>query len=241
MFNNAPFPDEIHQMDGDAWMYGIANDRPAASSRRTTAHPPTPALRRAATAGLTETGWSLSEVASLATKAARGAGLPWGVAADAARAVRRLSEHGLPGAEALAQDLQEQVPGGTVLIGCALADSATMDGASLVRPVVPILLAACLQDCVSEGEVALLHGENGELLGKVSRTGFADFEPESLAPNLVRISIETGTLSTQKVPRIDQITPKALERLNAFAARTYAPATEASRAKGAGAGVLDND
>lgn len=37
------------------------------------------------------------------------------------------------------------------------------------------------------------------------------------------------------------VDPKLWERLQAHAARTYVPATEASRLKGAGAGLSDND
>jgi hypothetical protein len=41
--------------------------------------------------------------------------------------------------------------------------------------------------------------------------------------------------------RVPEIAPEAFATLNELAARTYAPATDASRERGAGAGLSDND
>ncbi|NNF70737.1 MAG: DUF3726 domain-containing protein [Rhodobacteraceae bacterium] len=52
--------------------------------------------------------YSLNEIASLSKRAARGAGYDWGLADEAARAVRWLSARHLPGPEALARLLALQ-------------------------------------------------------------------------------------------------------------------------------------
>ena len=46
--------------------------------------------------------WSLGEIRALAIKAARGAGMPWGMAEEAGFASHWLLQQGLPGTELLA-------------------------------------------------------------------------------------------------------------------------------------------
>ena len=50
--------------------------------------------------------WSLGETAALATKAARGAGMPWGLADETGVAVSWLHAHGIPGLAALCRYLK---------------------------------------------------------------------------------------------------------------------------------------
>ena len=88
MFNDAPFPDEIATMDGDAWMYGTPDSKAPPSAPAGTATGEI-ASGPASDSVPTNTGWSIGEIASLSVKAARGVGLSWGVAAEAGRAVRR--------------------------------------------------------------------------------------------------------------------------------------------------------
>ena len=59
----------------------------------------------AAPAGGGEALLSLAEMEALAVKAARGAGLSWGMAEEAGAAVRWLASHGLPGPEVLLRHL----------------------------------------------------------------------------------------------------------------------------------------
>lgn len=81
---------------------------------------------------------SLGELQALATKAARGAGLSWGLAQEAGWAVRWLEARGLPGAAALAEALPDGAP--QIPIGAALSDGALaaapaeMVGHPLLRP-----------------------------------------------------------------------------------------------------------
>lgn len=60
----------------------------------------------AAPAGGGEALLSLAEMEALAIKAARGAGLSWGMAEEAGAAVRWLASHGLPGPEVLLRHLE---------------------------------------------------------------------------------------------------------------------------------------
>ena len=115
---------------------------------------------------------SLNEVAATAKKAARGAGYSWGMAEEAAAAVRWLAACGT---EALTTD-------GTRLGGTSLPE---------------------------RGDVDISFG---------------------------------GALETPRAP-MSRATPapEVWAALNAFAERTYAPASEASRLMGAGAGTNDND
>ena len=144
-----------------------------------------------------QTDLALGEVASLAGKAARGSGHSWGLAEDAADAVRSLARFGLPGPEALLAALGCDPAEDPILIGVALSDRA----ASLCQdgPAAPARGACVIAQAL------------GEL-------------PEGLAPH-----------SRANVP------DAVIAGLNAFAAKTYAPATEASRKRGAGAGETDQD
>jgi hypothetical protein len=54
--------------------------------------------------------WSLGETGALALKAARGAGMPWGVAEEASEAVIWLQARGLPGVSALCRYLNWYQP-----------------------------------------------------------------------------------------------------------------------------------
>ena len=49
--------------------------------------------------------WSVSEASSLAIKAARGVGMPWGIAEEAGFALRWLTQSGAPGVTALCRYL----------------------------------------------------------------------------------------------------------------------------------------
>lgn len=180
---------------------------------------------------------SLGELEALCVKATRGAGRAVGVAEDAGRAVRWLTARGEDGAGALVQLLRATdgafaanivpaIPALTPIkqaicplaLGGYLSDVGEIpDG--LIGPVwTPILLRPFLANLTQSG---------------VDIAPEADTDPVTLclaprskpqAATHSRATLQTATLDV----------------LLAFAARTYAPATEQSRA-GAGAGVPDND
>ena len=206
---------------------------------------------------------SLNEVEVLTKKAARGAGYPWGLAEEAGKATRWLHQFGLDGCAALAgllgdvdgSDLMDWAPvtgahwsagGGTlcpIATGAALSDRAgDLAGSDLqFGPTAhPLLLAPFAawsakaadhtvslkwQDCtvVTDGEAVSISGTPNAARGEVT----------------VATGAPLGTLlarSSRAAP-----TPEAVAKLTEIAGRTYAPATEESRMRGAGSGLSDND
>lgn len=182
---------------------------------------------------------SLGELQSLCVKATRGAGRAVGVAEDAGRAVRWLTARGEGGADALVQLLK-------ATDGAAATDlipdlpSLTPVGQALC----PLALGGYLSDALPD---ALPKGVIGPVWSPILLLPFLS----DLAPHGVNIVPEqtSNPASITLHPRDTRhaathtrahLAPETLEALLAFAARTYAPATEQSRA-GAGAGVSDND
>lgn len=207
--------------------------------------------------------WSMAEAKSLATRAARGGGLPWGLAEEAGFAVQWLQAHGAPGAEALALLLEWQsLPGNDfspvwmfdnvsepagvfnpIALGAALIDANRCNCSGLGRVCQPLLLVpfiAAIAPATGSrliwNDVSIEIGHNGVQVPARREILFADTascylsaaDDDEFAPTLTR-------------ERVTNDDAAAIARLGAFAARTYAPATEASRLAGAGAGLSDND
>lgn len=198
---------------------------------------------------------SLGELEALAKKAARGAGLPWGLAEDAGRAVRWLDAFGLQGSAHLASYL-------------ASDRGARPDDLSAVwssdGPLCPITAGASLSDCArrfSRGETLRLRdvshpllilpfvGSAAILAHRTLTVGWARTDgcclDLSTAPGIdpidITCEVDTDLGKAQEPTQRAEIDAATFERLTSFAARTYAPATEASRRLGAGAGNSDND
>lgn len=212
--------------------------------------------------------FSLAEVEAMAKKAARGAGYSWGMAEEAAAAARWLCAHQLGGVEALAFALERmdgaswanhapQKLGGSwqaragalcpLCAGAALADSAQLwadEGKDMAHVMAPLLLLpfaaiAARQlgqtvtltwkdlRAVTDGHSLSLHAENA-----------ADLSGEAHS-----LSLQTGGTVSNAIPHQSRAhpSPDAWAKLEAFAQRTYAPETQESRLKGAGAGLSDND
>lgn len=208
---------------------------------------------------------SLNEVEALAKKAARGAGYPWGIAEETGKAVRWLCAAGVDGCEVLAEyltgcdgtDLSARIAvQGSVwsssgdrlcplLAGTAMSDLAdTLKDRDIRLECVvhPILLApfaglsarhlgdplflewdgACV---ATDGKALVLRGETGASVATVTARVETSFDHAHRQPTCSRANPDEDTLSA----------------LNRLAHRTYAPATEASRLSGAGAGLSDND
>ena len=202
--------------------------------------------------------YTLSEIETAAKRAARGAGLPWGIAEEAAQAVRWLEGYGLPGVSAFA-GLLPKLDG---------KDCRRLGPASLVQPwggeggpLCPCMTGAAMSD--HRGLLAA-----GLDLGPT-------FAPILLLPFAARVGVvevkwagtrcivseqgvyaEGETLLAVDV-RAVHCTPSAAMRLDDrprgliphgdwavlsdYGARTFAPDTETSRTSGAGAGLTDND
>ena len=131
---------------------------------------------------------SLGEAESLITKAARGAGYPWGLAAEAGAAARCLIASGSVEAEAAFAEFLEAAAG-------AMPDAAHC----------PIRLG-------------LLRADGGEQDIKSTDWPLIEAAFSARPATAARCTISVDIYA----------------RLDALAARTYAPATEESRARGAG-------
>lgn len=210
---------------------------------------------------------SLNEIQSAALKAARGAGLSWGVAEEAARAVRWLEARDLPGAAGLAALLARinrgdadptpetdgdmwRGPDGWVSglhAGIALADLAgeiEEEGALIIHDVAEPLLflpfaAMAAQVCGAPLAVAWPRCE--KMLSDGDIVGAVPV-PELVhdAPALEVRVINAPALSPAPKPeaRSVEVDDASWAKLEEFAKRTYVPESEESRLRGAGSGTL---
>ncbi len=192
---------------------------------------------------------SLNEVEGLAQKAARGAGLAWGLADDAGRSARWLAAHGVDWASSLLALLDTSPPPSScpLLHGCLLADSAAAHAqftfAHIVAPVwllPPLFLAAA-----QHGQAFALH------IGGIDVGGMP---PLAAAPLPALAALESAQVEARiggAAPLLPFAFPLAqgrpriaaalAARLNDYAARTYVPASAQSRARGAGSATRDDD
>lgn len=214
---------------------------------------------------------SLNEVESLASKAARGAGRPWGIAEEAGKATRWLCAAGLPGGEALAVLLGRTdgiahttlSPVGTdtarwrtarggplcpLFTGAAICDLAGGIGAGRALVLGPIFLPLMLLPYVvmaaDAAQTALSISWQGARLSRSPGGSVLDAATAALGlPEVSEVRIACGTIHGVPLHRGWRagITAGAFDILGAFAHRTYAPDNAASRLAGAGAGLSDND
>lgn len=211
--------------------------------------------------------FALNEVEAMAKKAARGAGHSWGISEEAGKATRRLCAWGLDGCAVLATaleaidecDLARRAPTALIgewtakdgefcplLAGAALSDAAALwkaDGLCLQNVVAPTLLlpfAAMAAHALGvpvtvrwDGVEATTDGDSLALNGGGT----------ALTATAARVTVSAGDTHPTPCAPAHRATPRPEDwaALGEFAQRTYAPATEASRLKGAGAGLSDND
>lgn len=214
---------------------------------------------------------SLNEIESLCKKAARGAGLSWGLAEEAGKAARWLSAHGLNGPALLAAQLQRDD-------GCAYPQLVPQVGAQAWQVpgqvMCPLIAGVTLSDHAyllrSSGQIQLMHVAHPQLLMPfVSATarqlnlglllswegcrlvfspdggtflkqpeGFADACAAQVSCTCITTAMDTASPLAGTIPDL----PEAIQTyLDHLAARTYVPASEASRLLGAGSGLSDNN
>ncbi|MEO9827443.1 MAG: DUF3726 domain-containing protein [Paracoccaceae bacterium] len=209
--------------------------------------------------------FSLNEVEATAKKATRGAGYHWGLAEEAGKAVRWLCAHGVDGCGALAEALGKfdgaslsnitpatnssewYATGRTLcplMTGTALSDrvdaiqNSPIRASRVAAPNLLLFFAANMAaHCKSvvtlewPGGFAVTNGSDLCINGR----------PAGSFASVVRV-LCGGTLGAP-VSTSTRAEPAATvwKTLNTFAHRTYAPATEESRLKGAGAGTTDRD
>ena len=203
--------------------------------------------------------WSLGETAALATKAARGAGMPWGLAEETGWAVSWLQARSLPGLAALCQYLK-CLSNGTVtrwpnrptggIFYCPVAlGTAYLDGALPIDLTIdnvrePLLL---LPFIAKRNDDQPMQVDFSDMYICLSTNGI--FNPDhdtSLLINHAKCTIKNAINPPAITPyefvsRVPSYFFGYVTALDEFAKKTYAPATEESRLAGAGAGLNDND
>ncbi|WP_107495054.1 DUF3726 domain-containing protein [Thalassobius sp. I31.1] len=211
--------------------------------------------------------YALNEVEALAKRAVRGAGMSWGTAEEAAKATCLLCRKGIDGAGVLSallrqnagkgeQDLRpvattglwQTADGGPLcplLSGATLSDCAvalkdapiSMQNLSFPALLLPFLASAAAQ----LGCTLTLECDAGT--GSTDGNGLALSGEGFLQVKSADVVIRIGDLSGEILSQDSRATPapEAWDTLNTYAHKTYAPATEASRLAGAGAGLSDND
>ena len=212
---------------------------------------------------------TLSETESSLRKAARASGLPWGLAEEAGKAARWLAAIGLSGPETMYAHLCSlegrdyadfvpdcslqpwQAPRGPmcpVITGAALADRAAqmLDDKAfrLGRTAYPLLLAAMLGQAARYHDTAFVtcwEGVRVDCFGHGLK--IAGPREKLLVAETAQVCCCQGDSAEAEIEasaRAYEIDDEIFRRIDALAFRTYAPATEESRA-GAGAGLTDND
>jgi hypothetical protein len=206
-------------------------------------------------------------------RAARGAGMCWGLAEEAGKAARWLAERGLPGVQLLVALLRSnqgrsydamapviaaehwRAPDGDlcpVCSGAAVRDRlqilARGEEICLGALAYPLLLAPFLdQSWRPHGASYELRWENVRVTVSGTRVALEcgdDSACSSEWADEVKVSMATNpNPPPTHHPRIAGVNTPISEwrALDAFAKRTYVPASEESRARGAGAGGTDND
>jgi hypothetical protein len=212
---------------------------------------------------------SLNEIESLALKAARGAGMSWGLAEEAAVAASWLAVHDLPWAETLADLLAQQgvtcrphIGGETIAPSragsrlCPILTGALLsDLGALVRPMevrdllAPLWLTPFLARWTTpDRTVRLAWGEITLSLGPDSLSSPGAVSVQMLAATFasrVEIALVPGTVADHPLRERNRdgcpVPDDAWRALQVLEHRTYVPASAQSRLSGAGAGLLDND
>lgn len=268
LFRYAPFPDEFDGLDPDDWAIppiapptvraGQANIRAAT------------ALLPGPVAGIEDCS-SLNEIDALVRKAARGAGLSWGLAEEAGKCARVLASAGPAYLPLVADVLEAQRDGllshrlradGTIwraadrlsinplVLGPSLADHAFLLEEGLLDIEGPLGAPALLLPFVATvarrlGAAIRVSTDRGELV--VSGSTVAEALPHALAGQVHRLRLAREKTMADDPPQPSTLIravslPQGLkERFEALAALTYVPSSERSRATGAGAGLNDND
>ncbi|MEO0773037.1 MAG: DUF3726 domain-containing protein [Pseudomonadota bacterium] len=204
--------------------------------------------------------FSLSEVEALSRKATRGAGFSWGIAEEAGKSVRWLCAWGLPGAEALARYLEDRNLAGLPPEGPVDLQASSWTAAP--ARLCPLATGLAISDYGTRGDSLHQHAVDWPILmlpqiawpGQVCSLSWMDtliswdgvlrISGAVMTPCADLVTLSPGVASLgQPCPRASRANPmpQALHVLTHFAARTYAPETDASKRKGAGAGLVDRD
>jgi hypothetical protein len=191
---------------------------------------------------------SLNEVETMALKAARGAGLPWGVAEDTGRSAAWLARHLGAWADSLLDLLERPPPAANapLLLAGAFADGAIATAEFVMSPIwvlPPLLLGPGRRDPLvlrlGAAEVRCNPGEDASATLPADALVARAAGPVRIGVRQERVSPLPHALPARfSRSRL----PLALwHRLERLAAETYVPASTESRLRGAGAGLLDDE
>ena len=190
--------------------------------------------------------WSLNEIEALARKAARGAGYDWGASEDVGRAVRWLLTWGLPGADALVMACRPDVVSApescSLTQGCALSDGL-VSGFVERDIAAPLLVLPFVAWCAERTKSPHCLRWEGVTFA-VSSTGELTVSGDNYLAKRAIITVERDIPEGLAAPMTHhraEVSCATYVALTELAGKTYAPATEASRESGAGAGLTDND
>ncbi|MGQ0611243.1 MAG: DUF3726 domain-containing protein [Paracoccaceae bacterium] len=191
---------------------------------------------------------SLSELRALITKAARGAGMEWGLAEEAGWAAEWLARRGLPAADWAADWLADRNGGADcpVARGTAWADAVRAEGQGALGRSLPGGLAGpgfllpFLHLCLAPGQSLSLRAPAG-LAARIGDLGAVALGPAWSVPG-GEWALAWGD---EPVPGAApcgraRVSAPVLGRLETLALRTTVPPTAASRGD-AGSAVGDND
>lgn len=193
--------------------------------------------------------WSIGEVRALSMKAARGAGMVWGLAEETGFAVEWLETKNAPGVEALARYL-DQLPEGKgvdtevcpIAVGAGISDYGCIEDDFQITIHQPLLILPFLALIAVNESLEISWQDHKVVVNETGISGGVPLAATSIGP--FSCSVRKGVVSTPSLPRVHRVSDdrKAfMDILGRFAHKTYAPATDASRASGAGAGINDND
>jgi hypothetical protein len=213
---------------------------------------------------------SLNEIEAMCKRAARGAGLSWGLAEEAAKGTRWLSSFDLAGVEMLAALLAQDDKVALIDVS-PVALRATQWHAPIGR-MNPLVAGASLSDCavrLSDRGSITIENLSFPLLAVPFMAGAAlrlgvpvavQWPDAQLATDGRHLCVQAtakamespfetqvvfstpAQMSTERAPvQRAIVSTNSWNALTKFAHRTYAPATDESRLLGAGAGPADND
>jgi hypothetical protein len=199
---------------------------------------------------------SLNEIQVECRKAARGAGLAWGLAEETGRAVAWLAQRGVDALPTLL-DCLGAVPvddwiGDPIRSGIEVADLAgkmasgdVLSFSEIRQPVLFLPFAALSARLISR-TVTVIHSDGTWLLSPdgVDRSALQEAARRSVITAVTCRAGDMHSSAQEKSPlqmsRLE-IDEAVWQRLQDLAHRTYVPASEQSRLLGAGAGTIDND
>jgi hypothetical protein len=210
--------------------------------------------------------WSLGEIRALSVKAVRGYGMSWGLADDVGYCIEWLQTRGLPGVNAISDYLQIREesentialpiingknlenPQNTlcpIALGVWILDAKALPQCTHFHTYQPLLLLPFISTIATD-KTTCLQWNNNQLIIATNKVYSNAQKPQLLEGKTKCIlSIDnqniTNLHSLKHHTRVPDSARKGINILENFAKRTYAPESEASRLKGAGAGTTDND